>query len=90
MLVLFTLWSLWRLKKFSERPADESDWIMFVLKVLGFYFLSIETVLLVSHTTSYLKSPWSYVKLIPVILVLINTFKSADLEKNISSQFWYR
>jgi hypothetical protein len=90
MITYFTLWSNWRLKNFIDRPLDESDQFSTVLIVLGCYFLVIEAVLLASHTKTYLKSPWSYIKVIPMCLILVNAYYSDDLTVNVNVNFWVR
>lgn len=57
---------------------------------LSIYFLVIEFVLLVSHTTTYLMSPWTYIKVLPMCLVLYNAKIASDIEENVGLAFWQR
>lgn len=89
-LVFFTLWSNWRLKNYNKHSEEESVSFGPTLFVLSIYFLSIEIVLLLSHTKTYLTSLWSYIKVVPMILILINLSYSLDPKNTDEVFFWYR
>jgi hypothetical protein len=84
------LWSNWVLKNKNNHTAEESVAFAPTLFILSIYFLLIEMVLLLSHTKSYLSSFWSYIKLVPSTLLLIN-LSAAQNPANIDDvNFWYR
>jgi len=73
MIIVFTLWSNWKLKNWEGESREWTKVLNPILMALSSYFLAIEVVLIGSHTMGYLKSPWSYVKVIPMCLILYNT-----------------
>ena len=89
-IVFFTLWSNWVLKNRNEHTADESVAFAPTLYILSIYFLLIEFVLLLSHTKGYLSSFWSYIKLVPSTLLLINLSAAQDPANIDDVNFWYR
>lgn len=56
--------------------------------MLASFFLLIELVKVLTHPIEYLRSPWNWLGLPPLILVLINATK-ADTEYYGTDEFWY-
>ena len=88
MLIVYTIWANFSLQKTEEWTVEYGDVLLNILFIMSMYFLLFEFIQFVSQPISFLLEGWSYIKTIPMLLVLYNTtIRQTEYEKVV---FWQR
>jgi len=73
MLIIYSIWSNFTLQGTSDWAVEAGPSLQLALEVMALYFLGFELIQFVTQPVQYLMEGWSYIKTIPMVLVLINT-----------------
>lgn len=78
MLIVYTFWSNYTLQGASDWAVEAGTLFQNILVGFSLYFLVFELIQFVTHPIQYFLELWSYIKVLPMLLVLYNAILGRD------------